>query len=115
MKLTCRVHELIWESDKKYLALDVGSESSTIKQIHTLSSKPVTNLVETLRGDTLRVKVPFRYNRVMCKVTGNVCIQDLVKGDTVSVELKYCGWWVSGDYGGPSWKLVSLEAAPRQA
>ena len=38
-------------------------------------------------------------------------IQEMVKGDSVQVEIKYCGWWESGDFGGPSWKLLSISCA----
>ena len=110
MKLVCLIQKpMSSEGNKRFISLDIGQESSTVKQIHALSSKPVKNLIDPLNGDTLKVKVPFRYNRVMCTVTGGKCIQELVKGDTVHVELKYCGWWTSGEYGGPSWKLLSLE------
>lgn len=112
MKLVCKVHRpMNEEGDKRYIHLDIGSESPVVKQIHALSSKPVKNLVDPLKDDVLRVKVPFRYRRVMCKVTGGKTLQELVSGDQVSVELKYCGWWESDGYGGPSWKLVSVGQA----
>jgi hypothetical protein len=38
-------------------------------------------------------------------------IQEMVKSDLVQVEIKYCGWWESGDFGGPSWKLLSISSA----
>ena len=95
--------------DKKYLSLYVGLETcEKIKEIHAKDLKNVKNLVDSLRGTVLKVKVPFRYNRVMCKVIGDKTIQSLVKGDKVTVDIKYCGWWEFGDYGGPSWKFVSL-------
>ena len=112
MQLTCTVeHPMETEGDRRYISLDIGVESFTVKEIHLKSSKPVIRLVDTLHGNILRVKVPFRYNRVMCKVTGDKTVQELVKGDTVRVHLKYCGWWIAGEYGGPSWKLVSLTAS----
>jgi hypothetical protein len=108
MKLVCKVHEpMNAEGVKKYINLDIGVESLNVKQIHSLSSKPVKNLIDPLDKTVLRVKVPFRYNRVMCKVTGAKTLQELASGDTVNVELKYCGWWESDGFGGPSWKLVS--------
>ena len=94
--------------DRQYLSLDIGAESSFVKQLHTKNTKPVLKFVDPLCGTVLRVKVPFRYRRVMCEVTGDKTIQELVKGDRVGVRLKYCGWWVAGEHGGPAWKLVSL-------
>ena len=40
---------------------------------------------------TRKVKIPFRYNRVMCKVIGLKTIQELVEGDLVDIDLEYCG------------------------
>jgi hypothetical protein len=109
MQLTCAVEKpMETEGDRRYLSVDIGTESTSIKLLHRKSAKSVIKLVDPLCGNVLRVKVPFRYNRVMCNVTGNKVIQELVKGDKVRVDLKYCGWWVAGEHGGPAWKLVSL-------
>jgi len=41
-------------------------------------------------GSEKRVcKVPYRYNRVMCTVTGDKTIHELVEGDTVTVTMNY--------------------------
>ncbi len=112
MKVVCKVHRpMDAEGDKRYIELDIGSNSSTFQQIHALTSKPVKNLVDPLKDGILRVKVPFRYRRVMCKVTGDKTVQELVEGDSFGVELKYCGWWESDGYGGPAWKLVAVYQA----
>ena len=39
-----------------------------------------------------RVKVPFRYNRVMCTVHGLKTIQEYQKGDKVHVLISERGW-----------------------
>jgi hypothetical protein len=96
------------DGDRRYLSLDVGAESVHIRKLHSKNPKPVIKLMDPLCESVLRVKVPFRYNRVMCKVSGDKTIQELVKGDEVRVHLKYCGWWVAGEHGGPAWKLLSL-------
>ena len=109
MKLTCTVETpMEKDGDRWYLSLDIGLESFLIKQLHLKSSRPVIRVLDPLHGSILRVKVPFRYNRVMCKVSGDKTIQELVKGDKVHIHLKYCGWWNAGEYGGPAWKLLSL-------
>jgi hypothetical protein len=52
-------------------------------------------------GPTVRrCKVPFRYNRVMCRVSGDKTIQELVKGDLVQVEMEFTGG---------VWKLISVQ------
>jgi hypothetical protein len=95
-------------NDKKYMSLDLDKNTyEQIVHIQSQSQKNVKHLINPLEGNTLRVKAPFRYNRVMCNVSSGKTIQELVKGDNVQVTLKYCGWWESGGYGGPSWKLTS--------
>jgi len=46
----------------------------------------------SLNGSTRRVKVPWRYGRVMCRVTGDKTIQELQQGDAVRVTLKTVTW-----------------------
>jgi hypothetical protein len=95
--------------DKKYLVLELDEQTvHTIKFTHAKKTLKVQKLVDPLDGNLLKVKVPFRYNRVMC-TTKNKIIQELVKGDIVKVDIKYCGWWQSDEFGGPSWKLDSME------
>lgn len=41
---------------------------------------------------TLHVKVPFRYNRVMCHVEGLRPIQEYIEGEMVDVEIEKKIW-----------------------
>ena len=43
-------------------------------------------------GKVTRVKVPFRYGRVMCRIEGLRTIQELQKGDQVEVTLERKTW-----------------------
>lgn len=43
-------------------------------------------------GALYRAKVPFRYGRVMCNVTGLKAVQELVKGDEVQGLLERKSW-----------------------
>jgi hypothetical protein len=43
-------------------------------------------------GSTRRLKVPWRYGRVMCRVTGDKTVQELTEGDKVQVTLKTVTW-----------------------
>jgi hypothetical protein len=45
-----------------------------------------------LEGLIRRIKVPYRYGRVMCRVEGLKTIQELQKGDEVEVELQKKVW-----------------------
>ena len=40
----------------------------------------------------LRVKVPYRYGRVMCRIEGLKTVQELQKGDQVEVILERKTW-----------------------
>lgn len=98
-------------NNKWYLYIEIDDDTLTrVMQLHTRDAKPVKHLVDPLQGNRLKVKVPFRYNRVMCRVTGNKTIHELCTFDVCNVTLNYCGWWVSDCYGGPAWKLVSLDS-----
>lgn len=45
-----------------------------------------------IEGLIRRVKIPFRYGRVMCKVHGLKTVQELQKDDEVDVELQKKVW-----------------------
>lgn len=48
--------------------------------------------IKTEEGAVYRVKVPFRYGRVMCNVTGLKTIQELEKGDAVRGLIERKSW-----------------------
>jgi hypothetical protein len=48
--------------------------------------------IKTEEGTVYRVKVPFRYGRVMCNVTGLKTIQELEKGDAVRGLIERKSW-----------------------
>lgn len=56
-------------------------------------------------GHIFRIKIPFRYGRVMAKVSGIRPIQDLKLGETVQVFIERKYW-----DGEVHWVLVSLAA-----
>jgi hypothetical protein len=43
-------------------------------------------------GDFVRAKIPYRYNRVMCRVHGIRPIQDFIVGEIVDVFLEKKFW-----------------------
>jgi len=43
-------------------------------------------------GTTKQVKVPFRYNRVMCRVNGLTPIQDMPEGLEVDCDIEIKRW-----------------------
>ena len=63
--------------------------------------------LELADGQVIRAKVPWRYGRVMCKVSGIRPIQDLQLNETVEVILdkKYWG-------GEVYYVIISLRSSP---
>ena len=61
-----------WDG-RKYLELETKSEGLVIPVIQ-------------------RVKVPYRYGRVMCRVDGLKTVQELQKGDQVEITLEKKTW-----------------------
>ena len=111
LEVTCTVDQPMREiSAKQYIFLDVGDAGrNRIHEIHVESNKYLQGkLVNTLEGSVLKIKVPYKYNKVTCKVSGNKAVQELAKGDKVTVTVEYCGVWAVNGYCGPSWKLFSL-------
>ena len=45
-----------------------------------------------VQSQVLRVKVPYRYGRVMCRVEGLKTVQELQKGDQVEITLERKTW-----------------------
>lgn len=52
-----------------------------------------------------RVKVPFRYGRVMCRIEGLRTVQELQKGDEIEIEIERKIW-----DGINHWILTSLKS-----
>ena len=48
--------------------------------------------LEVADGTIHQVKVPFRYGRVMCRVTGLTPIQDMIKGSTLECVIEKKVW-----------------------
>jgi hypothetical protein len=40
----------------------------------------------------IRVKIPFRYGRVMCRIDGLKTVQELQKGEQVEIEIEKKVW-----------------------
>jgi len=111
----CRavVHQPVYEhNEKKYLRLRVPPEVARI--ITNIEAKNAYKLskgayvYEDFFNDTLVIKVPFRYRRVMCPVTGTKPLQELEAGDEVQVEVDYTGTWTAGNHTGHSWKIKNV-------
>jgi len=45
-----------------------------------------------IENKVTRVKVPFRYGRVMCQIEGLKTVQELQKGDEIEIEIERKSW-----------------------
>jgi hypothetical protein len=54
-------------------------------------------------GKILRIKIPFRYGRVMCRTEGLKTIQEFQKGEQIEIEIERKVW-----DGEVHWVLVSI-------
>lgn len=109
----CRVAKEIYKYNQKYyIDLELAPETTRrVKDLHTGSESLLLkdNKVIPLNGNKLKVKVPFRYNKVTCKMPGKKTVHELLQGDRAKVNLEYCGVWTVGEYCGVSWKLTLIQ------
>ena len=113
LEFTCTIRQPMYEYNKKwFLGLELAPTADTrIREIHAASSHLFAGkVINPKEGNLLRVKVPYKYDRVACAVTKPV--QELVAGETVTVIIQYCGVWNVNGFSGPSWKLVTLGPRP---
>lgn len=45
-----------------------------------------------IENKVTRVKIPFRYGRVMCQIEGLKTVQELQKGDEIEIEIERKSW-----------------------
>ena len=108
------VYEPMYEyNEKKYIRLTVPNRVlDYILGLHVNRSDTILfpdKLDDPLEGNVLKVKVPFRYRRVMCNVDGDKPVQSLVKGDAVQTELQFNGVWNAHEHSGYSWILKYIK------
>lgn len=78
--------------------MDILLSSDIKEKVETMQSK-------VMHDDILSVKVPYRYNRVDCKVVGIIPVEDMKEGDKIFNSIQYCGKWGGGTF----WKFDMLE------
>lgn len=68
--------------------MDVSAE--IFKPYYDIHGRKYIDLI--IDGQVTRVKVPFRYNRVMCYVEGIIPIQELREGTKVTAYIEKVLW-----------------------
>jgi len=109
------VYEPMYEyNEKKYIRITVPDNfRERVLALHINRSDVILfpdKLDDPLEGNVLKVKVPFRYRRVMCNVEGDKPVQSLVKGDTIETELQFNGVWNAHEHSGYSWVLKYIKS-----
>ena len=108
------VYEPMYDyNEKKYMKITVPNRvRDYILGLHVNRSDTILfpdKLDDPLEGNVLKVKVPFRYRRVMCNVDGDTPVQSLKKGDTVLTEIQFNGVWNAHEHSGYSWVLKYIK------
>ena len=110
MKISARVYEPMYDfNDKKYMRVTIPEKArQIIEGMHASRAHLLTNsnMDDPLEGHVLKVKIPFRYRRVMCNVEGRP-IQSLIKGDVIIIDISFKGVWTVDNHSGFSWVLSS--------
>lgn len=104
--------KLYTKNDKKYIDIKIPPEQmNTIHSIHQSYGSRLTkpNVQLPLNGDVLTIKVPYRNNRISCRVRGVKTLYEVEVGDKVNVVIENCGVWTYGDFCGIAWKLSQAE------
>lgn len=115
MKVECTVNRGLYETNnKKYIDIELSPEDThAIVETHRNSYDKLKkkNIRIPLDGNVLKVKIPFRNNRVSCITLGDKTVYELTTGDKIEVGLIYNGAWSYGDFCGLAW-TVNLITTP---
>jgi len=105
MKFSGEIYEPLYDyNNKKYIRVLIPPQvSDRVKQFH---DKYPRQRFDPLDGNILTLKVPFRYNRVMTKMSGSKGVSSFVRGDRVLFDADFKGAWKVDDlHSGLTWVL----------
>ena len=90
----------------KYVTIEINPRiSQQIQEMYQREARSYKLVVPPAPDEhILDVKVPWRYNRVMCQIQGLVPVQNMTQGQEVHVHIEYCGTWALGCF----WKLSAI-------
>lgn len=101
---------MVDHNGKKYIHFLVPDDiRQSIQYIHERNPLEGEHRSDPLEGNILTVKVPFRYNRVMC-LFESAPVQSLKRGDEVDVDIQFMGVWNVERHCGYSWKLNYIKS-----
>jgi hypothetical protein len=110
MILVGTVYEPMFDhNDKHYLRVTLDDAMTRrVQYMHSKNPIDAKHIDNPLIGNVLTIKVPYRYNRVMCRFEG-APVQSLKRGDTVNLDMIFMGRGFAGEYSGYTWKLIYIK------
>jgi hypothetical protein len=112
MFISCEVSKQFYDrNNKKYIELRLSDEdASAVHKKHVNANNLLQNkkIKNPLEQNFIEVKVPFRYNRVSCKTNSLKPIQGYKVGDTIELDIGFCGVWNIGEWSGFAWKVTEV-------
>lgn len=104
------VYEPMYEHNGKHYLRVTLNDAITRRIQYTQMKNPIDakHIDNPLIGNVLTIKVPYRYNRVMCRFEG-APVQSLKRGDMVNLDMIFMGRWFAGEYSGYTWKMTYIK------
>jgi len=91
---------------RKYMDICVPQDvAAHVTKIHeNEQARRTIPIGNSLWGNVLCVKVPYRYKRVDCDVLGITPVQDMQEADEISNVIEFSGGWHTGMF----WKFTQI-------
>jgi hypothetical protein len=104
------IYEPMFEHNGKWYVRVTLDDAMARRVQFTHSKNPIDakHIDDPLLGNVLTVKVPYRYNRVMCTFEG-APVQSLKRGDEIKMDMTFMGRWFVGEYSGYTWKMTYIK------
>lgn len=104
------VEPLYVHNEKRYMDVKIlnHADLDLVKRLSKTNSKSEKFSNSFKNENVLKVKIPYRYRKIECKVEGLKTIYEYRKGDMARIEVLYMGEWVVGDFAGNTWKLLGI-------
>lgn len=111
MFTTVEIIEPIYtHNEKKYMDIKIlyHKDIDIVNRLSQTNSKSGKFSNSLKNGNILKVKIPYRYRKIECRVEGLKTLYEYKKNDMAMVEILYMGEWVVGDFAGNTWKLMGI-------
>ena len=114
INVNATVHTPMYAIDKRmYMKLKLDDTSRQKLDDHHKKEAAKYKMIcppSKLQHDILQLKIPWRYNRVMCIVNGLTPVEDMLENHSVVCTIEFCGSFTLGMF----WKIFSISSAENQ-